>query len=136
MGSIEENSLKWTEKVLLKTVDLDAGLNANVIYEILDGDLADRFAIESNVIVLKNNQTLDFEEIYMLKEQDKLNKVKFAGDESLLENDEIELHLIVKAKDFGEPQLSSTALVKIIVKVILYQIIDAFLFSFIFKKGY
>jgi hypothetical protein len=113
MGSIEENSIKWLENVYLMAVDADLGSNAFIQYEIIGGDFYHMFDIDSdnsNRLVLKNNKTLDFEELFK-----SINKTT-----NLFNNNEILINLVVEARDGGTPSLSDKALINVIVKVNLH----------------
>jgi hypothetical protein len=105
-GSIEENSVKWLENVHLMAIDLDVGLNAMIKYGIIGGDFHHLFDIDNNRITLKNNKTLDFEELY-----------RFVNKSNLISNDEILLNLVVEAKDSGDKPLTDQEVINVIVKV-------------------
>jgi len=124
IGFIEENSSKWIEPIRLQAVDRDIGLNGIVAYDIIDGDyMMNYFKIDRNTnsIVLKENVTLDFEELYKLHHNNKsskpISKAKSYLSNLLLNPGEIDLNLVINAYDLGEPSLSTKIIVKIIVKV-------------------
>ena len=124
IGFIEENSSKWIEPIRLQAVDRDIGLNAIVAYDIVDGDyMMDYFKIDRNTnsVVLKENMTIDFEELYMLIHNNKsskpISKAKSSLSNLLLNPGEIDLNLVINAYDLGEPSLNTKIIVKIIVKV-------------------
>jgi hypothetical protein len=119
LGYIEENSQdKWIECVRLHATDRDSDLNGQIVYEVLDSDFNFKsyFEIENgtNRIKLVNNKSLDFEEIRALKYSNSSKHV--TNIRIKLNPGEIDLNLIVIAKDMGQPSLNSTMLVKIIVK--------------------
>ena len=115
-GLIEENSNKWLESPKLQSIDNDIDMNGAVYYMIVDGDCVEKLEIDkkTNKIVLKKNQTFDFEELYELRKARRLFDFGLASNN--LQNDEIHLHLVVMVKNFGTPALSSKTIVKIIVK--------------------
>jgi hypothetical protein len=120
IGYIQENSQQWIQSIKLQASDRDTGPNGAIKYEIVDGDFfVDYFEINMNTIVLKANLTLDFEELYQLKQENK-NKaeriVTSSSFSSLINSGEIDLNLIVRVKDQGSPSLSSDIIAKIIVK--------------------
>lgn len=124
IGFIEENSSKWIEPIRLQAVDRDIGLNGIVAYDIVDGDyMMDYFKIDRNTnsVVLKENMTIDFEELYMLIHNNKsskpISKAKSSLSNLLLNPGEIDLNLVINAYDLGEPSLNTKIIVKIIVKV-------------------
>lgn len=126
IGVINENSAKWIEPIRLIAVDSDDKKNGEIVYEIIDGDfLVDRFAIDNktNSVVLKHGQTLDFEEIVELKKMKKYLKKRttlieaITYDEFLLAYDEIDINLVLRASDMGEPALGTVIVAKVIVKV-------------------
>jgi hypothetical protein len=85
----------------------------------MDGDFAHKFDIDKKTskLVLKENVTLDFEELYELKKSKRLFDLGFQKQsETETPNDEIHLHLIVLVRDLGTPTLMSKTVVKIIVK--------------------
>ena len=116
-GLIEENSRKWLENVKLQSIDNDIGINGAVVYKIMDGDFVHKFDIDKKTkkLVLKENLTLDFEELYELKKSKRLFDFGFLKQIEM-PNDEIHLHLIVLVRDLGSPSLMSKTVVKIIVK--------------------
>ncbi|RNA00245.1 cadherin-23 [Brachionus plicatilis] len=121
IGWIEENSATWLEPVKVQAFDRDIGKNGAVTYEIIEGDCFKEYFIISNqsqTIELKNNLSLDFEQIYYYKQKNSL-QIKSLGNQTLnfaLNPGEIDINLIVEARDQGIPSLSSKILVKIIVK--------------------
>ncbi len=117
-GLVEENSIKWLENVKLQSLDYDIGLNGAVDYTIIDGDCIDKFTIDkkTNKLVIKENHTFDFEELYELKKAKRLFDVNEVENDN---NDELNLHLVIMVRDLGTPRLSSKTIVKIIVKVSL-----------------
>ena len=124
IGFIEENSSKWIEPIRLQAVDRDIGLNGIMAYDIVDGDyMMDYFKIDRNTnsVVLKENMTIDFEELYMLIHNNKsskpISKAKSSLSNLLLNPGEIDLNLVINAYDLGEPSLNTKIIVKIIVKV-------------------
>ena len=128
IGVIEENSSKWIEPIRLQALDQDLDFNSQIVYEIVESDfLVDYFAIDAktNFVVLKEGQQLDFEKISQLHSMKNLFKIQSpivsdsTVDEYILASDEIDINLIVKAKDLGTPSLYSLIAAKIIVKVIL-----------------
>lgn len=126
VGYIEENSAKWLESIKLQAVDRDIGINSMISYEIIGGDyLTDYFKIDNktNTIVLKDeNKFLDYEEIYEMHSMKNYLNVKssilsdYGFDTVELNSDEIDINLVILAKDWGEPSLNSTIVAKIIVK--------------------
>lgn len=126
VGLIEENTSKWTEPIRLQAIDRDNSKNGQVIYEIIDGDyLTDLFMIDTktNTIQLAPGKTLDFEELVELHTMQKLLKRRssfldpmITYDDILLAYDEIDLNLVIKAQDLGEPALHSVIVAKVIVK--------------------
>jgi cadherin 23 len=80
VGFIEENSAKWLEPIRLQAIDRDVGLNGEVIYEIVDGDyMQNLFKIDeiTNSIALKDNVTLDFEELLRIRSEDQQRNLTF-----------------------------------------------------------
>jgi hypothetical protein len=118
IGYIEENSERWIEQVRLQAVDRDAELNAKIVYSIASAEFnfADYFDIDNatSLLTLRRGRTLDFEEIYRLKQG---STGRSLDRQLVLSPGEIDLNLIVMAEDMGTPRLSSTINVKIIVKV-------------------
>lgn len=133
IGFIEENSREWIEPIKLIAYDRDIGLNGQFKFEIVDGDyLVDYFAIDPSTsqIVLIANRTMDFEEIFKLKALYASRKNENRGgkkgvrqlenipmDKFALSAGEIEINLVVRVHDLGQPSLSSKIIAKIIVKV-------------------
>lgn len=127
VGFIEENSAKWLESIKLQAVDRDIGLNSAIVYEIIGADyLADYFTIDNktNTIVLKDDdKMLDFEELlemhsmktYLSTKSSILNELSY--NKIVLNPGEIDINLVVVARDLGKPSLSSKIMAKIIVKV-------------------
>lgn len=117
-GLIEENSIKWLENVKLQSFDHDIGMNGAVVYKIVDGDCIDKFSIDkkTNKLVLRENVTLDFEELYELKKSKKLFGSDDFANNTETPNDEIHLHLIVLVRDLGFPSQMTRTVVRIIVK--------------------
>lgn len=120
IGYIHENSQQWIQPIKLQATDRDMGPNAAIKYEIVDGDFfVDYFEINMNMIVLKANLTLDFEELYQLKQENRHQAERIATSSSLsslINAGEIDLNLLVRVKDQGSPSLSSDIVAKIIVK--------------------
>ena len=121
VGLIEENSAKWLEPVRLQTVDRDLGDNAIVSYEIIAADIfMDYFNIEqrTGALLLRSNRTLDFEEIFRMRQEMKSKMINNLFDDypMNLGPGEVELNLVVIAKDHGNPSLNSKIIVKIVVK--------------------
>lgn len=125
IGYIEENSAIWQESIKLQALDRDIGLNGVIEYEIIDGEcFKEYFQIENktNKIVLKKNLTLDFEEIYRIKQKTNFEVNSITGPISndihnlVLNPGEIDINLVVIARDLGVPSLSSRITAKIIVK--------------------
>ena len=95
-----------------------------VAYDIVDGDyMVEYFKIDRNTnsVVLKENMTIDFEELFRLHHNNKsskpISKAKSSLSNLLLNPGEIDLNLVINAYDLGEPSLSTKIIVKIIVKV-------------------
>lgn len=123
VGWIDENSSKWLESVKVKALDRDIGKNGQVVYEIIEGDcFKEYFDINNNsqIIELKSNITLDFEQIYYYKQKNNLQLKSLDNQipNFVINPGEIDINLIIEARDLGVPTLSSKILVKIIVKVI------------------
>jgi len=120
IGYIQENTQQWIQPIRLQATDRDVGQNAAIKYEIVDGDFfVDYFDIDMNTIVLKANLTLDFEELYQLKQENKHQAERIAPSSSLssiINQGEIDLNLLIRVKDQGSPSLSSDIVAKIIVK--------------------
>lgn len=122
VGFIEENSAKWLEPIRLQAVDRDNGLNGEVIYEIIDGDfMKDFFKIDemTNFIALKENMTLDFEELYRMRQQNNNSNSLLLPrqvNDLIMNTGEVDLNLIISAHDLGFPSLHSKIIAKIIVK--------------------
>ena len=126
IGVIDENSSKWIEPIRLLAIDKDDKNNGDIVFEIIDGDfLVDRFTIDNktNSLVLKKGKTLDFEEIVELKKMKKFLKKRttfieaISYDEFLLAYDEIDINLVLRASDLGDPKLGTVIVAKVIVKV-------------------
>ena len=122
VGFIEENSAKWLEPIRLQAVDRDNGFNGEVIYEIIDGDfMKDFFKIDemTNFIALKENMTLDFEELYRMRQQNNNSNSLLLPkqvNDLIMNTGEVDLNLIISAHDLGFPSLHSKIIAKIIVK--------------------
>lgn len=124
IGYIEENSSEWIEPIKVQAFDRDIGLNGIIEYDIVDGDCFKEYFkinIKTNTIVLKENITLDFEEIYRLKQKVQAKSILMPKDipNLVLNPGEIDLNLVIIARDLGTPSLSSKIIAKIIVKVII-----------------
>lgn len=123
IGFIEENTDKWFEPIRLQAFDRDLGLNGLIEYEIDESLTASEpfvnyFRINNvtKCVELKPNRTLDFEEIV---------KAKNGRNEIMLNNPlpgEVSIDLIVIARDFGRPSLTSKINARVIVKVIIFKI--------------
>jgi cadherin 23 len=122
VGFIEENSVKWIEPIRLQAVDRDNGLNGEIIYEIIDGDyMKDFFKIDeiTNCIALKENMTIDFEELYKMHQQSNYSSsfpLHKQVNDLIMNTGEIDLNLVINAHDLGFPSLNSKIIAKIIVK--------------------
>lgn len=120
IGFIEENQSNWFEPIRLQAFDRDIGMNGLIEYTIAsdEGDIffRDLFIVDSYTksIALKHNTTLDFEQIFTLK-KNKTNQSK-TDDKVILDPGEIDINLVVIARDFGSPSLSSKINARIIVK--------------------
>ena len=111
--------------------DKDFLQNGQIVYDIIDGDfLSSHFTVDNktNMIVLKEDRTLDFEQIVKMKKEMKTSirqslivPAAIPYDEFLLAYDEVDINLIIRAMDLGLPQLQSVMVAKVIVKVKIYQ---------------
>jgi hypothetical protein len=126
VGYIEENSPKWLESIKLQAVDRDVGLNSVIVYEIVESDyLWDFFTIDNktNTIVLRDDKKmLDFEELLEMHSMKSYLSTKssmsgYSFNKIMLNPGEIDINLILIARDMGKPSLSSKIMAKIIVKV-------------------
>ncbi len=126
---IEENNKEWIEPIRLNAFDRDLDQNGRIVYEIIQADLlSDYFRIDSktSTIELTEGKTLDFENIAALQRLSALttamesrSSAKFETvpyDEFLLAYDEVDINLLIMARDLGTPALNSTIVAKIIVK--------------------
>ncbi|CAF0900840.1 unnamed protein product [Brachionus calyciflorus] len=118
---IEENSSKWLEQVKIQAFDRDKGKNGMIEYEIIEGDcFKDYFTINNKTqkIELKDNLTLDFEQIFYYKQKNYFHSKTMPNQYSnfVLNPGEIDINLIIQAKDLGTPSLSSNIIVKIVIK--------------------
>ena len=121
IGCIEENSAnKWIESVRLLAVDRDAGPNGAVEYEIahVEFGLVGLFEInnESSFLQLREGQSLDFERLRELARHNRTTAAAAAAETLSLNAGEVDLNLVVLAKDLGNPSLSSSVNVKVIVR--------------------
>lgn len=115
IGFIEENAHKWFEPIRLQAFDRDLGLNGLVEYEIESSNASDPFAgyfTINNItkcVDLKPNVTLDFEHIVAGR-----NATEVLGNPG-----EVNIDLVIVARDFGRPSLSSKINARVVVKVLL-----------------
>ncbi|KAF9810081.1 hypothetical protein SFRURICE_011249 [Spodoptera frugiperda] len=95
-----ENEMEFENPLVLEARDLDLNgtKNSHIEYSIVGGDYRDNFTIDPNLGIITPVGGLDFEQI--------------PGDNSNLRP----IHLTVRARDFGEPSLSSTVPVTIYVQ--------------------
>ncbi|XP_050562023.1 cadherin-23 [Spodoptera frugiperda] len=95
-----ENEMEFENPLVLEARDLDLNgtKNSHIEYSIVGGEYRDNFTIDPNLGIITPVGGLDFEQI--------------PGDNSNLRP----IHLTVRARDFGEPSLSSTVPVTIYVQ--------------------
>ncbi|CAH0702289.1 unnamed protein product [Spodoptera exigua] len=95
-----ENEKEFENPLVLEARDLDLNgtKNSHIEYSIVGGEYKDNFTIDPNLGIITPVGGLDFEQI--------------PGDNSNLRP----IHLTVRARDFGEPSLSSTVPVTIYVQ--------------------
>ncbi|CAD0199964.1 unnamed protein product [Chrysodeixis includens] len=95
-----ENEKEFENPLVLEARDLDLNgtKNSHIEYSIVGGDYKNNFSIDPNLGIITPVNGLDFEQI--------------PGDNSNLRP----IHLTVRARDFGEPSLSSTVPVTIYVQ--------------------
>ncbi|KAJ8730632.1 hypothetical protein PYW08_002045 [Mythimna loreyi] len=95
-----ENEKEFENPLVLEARDLDLNgtKNSHIEYSIVSGDYKNNFTIDPNLGIITPVEGLDFEQI--------------PGDNSNLRP----IHLTVRARDFGEPPLSSTVPVTIYVQ--------------------
>ena len=128
VGVIEENSHDgWLSAVELRAVDMDAGANGRVVYQIVHADLVpvEWFVVEpssnasSSIIRLADGVTLDFEAIVSQRKENttlaSANSV--VAEQTPTRDGEVAVHLVAMARDLGSPSLNTTIRVTIIVKV-------------------
>ncbi|XP_022814914.1 cadherin-23 [Spodoptera litura] len=95
-----ENEMEFENPLVLEARDLDLNgtKNSHIEYSIVGGEYKDNFTIDPNLGIITPVRGLDFEQI--------------PGVNSNLRP----IHLTVRARDFGEPSLSSTVPVTIYVQ--------------------
>ncbi|PZC75961.1 hypothetical protein B5X24_HaOG205302 [Helicoverpa armigera] len=95
-----ENEKQFENPLVLEARDLDLNgtKNSHIEYSIVSGDYKNNFTIDPNLGIITPVGGLDFEQI--------------PGDNSNLRP----IHLTVRARDFGEPSLSSTVPVTIYIQ--------------------
>lgn len=111
IGYIEENTNKWLESIRLQAFDRDLGLNSQIEFEI-EADEPFRHLFRVNnvtkcVELANSDDCLDFENIVRLK----------GNFSHWLPASEIDIDLVIKARDLGTPSLSSEIKARVIVKV-------------------
>lgn len=115
IGFIEENTEKWFEPIRLQAFDRDLGLNGMIEFEIdasSSSEFADYFRVNeaTKCVDLKPNVTLDFEEIVRRRFNSSTNP-------QLANPGEVDIDLVIVARDLGIPSLSSKINARVIVKV-------------------
>ncbi|CAB3223205.1 unnamed protein product [Arctia plantaginis] len=95
-----ENEKEFENPLVLEARDLDLNgtKNSHIEYSIVGGDYRNNFSIDPNLGIITPKEGLDFEQI--------------PGDNTNIRP----IHLIVRARDFGEPPLSSTVPVTIYIQ--------------------
>jgi hypothetical protein len=115
IGFIEENTEKWFEPIRLQAFDRDLGLNGMIEFEIdtsSSSEFADYFQVNeaTKCVDLKANMTLDFEEIVR-------RRFNSSTTTQLANPGEVDIDLVIVARDLGIPSLSSKINARVIVKV-------------------